>query len=337
LNLNLLGSVSKGKTLLNIKGHLLFGKLFKAVMSPLGVVVNTEFKVMSDPPKVDILIIKKSSASWTKDQLRLVPDGIRDSNARYIILEFKYTQSLSDKTFQQALGYDYFLGEHYKLSREDLQTFIISSKTPREKFLNEHGYTESNVKGVYKSNVRILRGFPIIVLNKLSETHHNALIKAFASRKTEREKAEKLFKEDQFLDIIPASIVKLIIDIFNYIFHKPEEEITMKISPQKAAEISRFVDVFVNTNLSLKEVLAQYQPDEVLSHYKTDEVLSRYKPDEVLSHYKPKEVLSHYKPDEVLSHYKPKEVLSRYKPQDILSGLDKKQLRQLKQHLNNIE
>jgi hypothetical protein len=72
------------------------------------------------------------------------------------------------------------------------------------------------------------------------------------------------------------------------------------MSPKKAAEIARFVDVFVNTNMSLKEILAQY------------------------------------KPDEVLSCYKPKEVLSRYKPEDILSGLDKKQLWQLKQHLQNM-
>jgi hypothetical protein len=83
----------------------------------------------------------------------------------------------------------------------------------------------------------------------------------------------------------------------------------MKMSPKKAAEIARFVDVFVNTNMSLKEILAQYKPDEVLSCYK---------------------------PKEVLSRYKPKEVLSHYKPEDILSGLDKKQIWQLKQHLKNM-
>jgi hypothetical protein len=278
-------------------------------MSPLGVVVNTEYKVMSDPPRVDILIIKKNSARWTDDQLKLIPDGIRDSTAKYIILEFKYTQSLSDKSFQQALGYDYFLGEHYELNRKDLQTFIISSKTPRENLLKDHGYIKSNVPGVYKSYLRIFQHFPLLVLNNLSDTYHNALIKSFASRKTEREKAEKLFQDDQFLDVIPASIMKLIIEIFQYIFHKPGEEITMKMSPKKAAEIARFVDVFVNTNMSLKEILAQYKPDEVLSCYK---------------------------PKEVLSRYKPKEVLSHYKPEDILSGLDKKQIWQLKQHLKNM-
>jgi hypothetical protein len=65
----------------------------------------------------------------------------------------------------------------------------------------------------------------------------------------------------------------------------------MKMSPKKAAEIARFVDVFVNTNMSLKEILAQYKTKEVLSHYT---------------------------------------------PEDILSGLDKKQLWQLKQHLQNM-
>ena len=113
--------------------------------------------------------------------------------------------------------------------------------------------------------------------------------------------------------------MNLIIDIFQYVFHKPEEAITMKMNPQKAAEIARFVDVFVNTNMSLKEILSQY---------KTKEVLSQYKPEEVLSQYKPEEVFSQYKPEEVFSHYK---------TEDILSGMDTLKLKQLKEHLNSIE
>ncbi|MBF0451611.1 MAG: hypothetical protein HQK75_12970, partial [Candidatus Magnetomorum sp.] len=185
----------------NIKGHLLFGKLFKAVMSPLGVIVNTEFSVMSDPPKVDILIIKKNAAKWTTNQLKLIPDGIRDSGAKHIILEFKYTQSLSEKSFQQALGYDYFFGEHYNLKRKDFQTFIVSSKTPRNPILKDYGYFQSDVNGVYKSNIRAFSHFPLLVLNELADTFNNALIKSFASHKTEREKAEKFFQDKHFIDI----------------------------------------------------------------------------------------------------------------------------------------
>jgi len=73
-------------------------------MAPLGVLVSTEFRIMTDSPRADILIIKKKAGRWTPDQLRLIPDGIRDTKSRYIILEFKYSQSLSDKTFQQPPG-----------------------------------------------------------------------------------------------------------------------------------------------------------------------------------------------------------------------------------------
>lgn len=55
-------------------------------MAPLGVVVSTEFKIMSDSPRADILIIKKRSGKWSQKQLKMIPDGIRESEARYIIL-----------------------------------------------------------------------------------------------------------------------------------------------------------------------------------------------------------------------------------------------------------
>ena len=296
--------------MISFKGHLLFGKLFKVVMSPLGVVVNTEYRVMSDPPRVDILIIKKNRARWTTSQLMLVPDGIRESQAKYIILEFKYSQSLSEKSFQQALGYDYFFGEHHSLKREDLQTFIISSKTPRKQLLIDYGYFKSNVDGVYKSKIRAFRNFPLIVLNEIPDKYHNALIKSFASRRHERAKAEKMLQDKHFIDVIPVSIITLIKDIFQFIFQKPEKGITMKMNPQKAAEIGRFVDVFVNTNLSLKEILSQY---------------------------KTKEVISQFKPKEVISQFKPEEVISQFKPEDILTSLDKKTLKKLKQQLDNID
>ena len=46
------------------------------------------------------------------------------------------------------------------------------------------------------------------------------------------------------------------------------------MNPQKAAEIARFVDVFVNTNMSLKEILSQYKTNEVISHYKPEDIIS---------------------------------------------------------------
>jgi len=79
-----------------------------------------------------------------------------------------------------------------------------------------------------------------------------------------------------------------------------EEGISIKMNPQKAAELAKFVDVFVNTNLSLKEILSKY------------------------------------KPGEVISQYKPEVVLSMYKTEDFLTSLDKTKLKHLKKQLNAI-
>jgi hypothetical protein len=295
------------KLRIKIFSHLLFGKLFKAIMAPLGVLVSTEFKIMTDSPRADILIIKKKAGKWTPDQLKLIPDGIRDSKARYIILEFKYSQSLSDKTCQQALGYDYFFSESYQLQRNDLQTFIVCAKTPRIQILEDYGYSLSEKKGVYKSDIRAFNHFPILILNELPDSYHNALIKAFSSRKIEREKAARVLQDNNYLDIIPKAISNIIFDIFTYIFRQPMEVNDMKdMTEEQAAKLARFIDVFVNTNLSLQDLLSQY---------------------------KAKDVISQFKPKDIISQFKPKDIISQFKPEDILSNLDNEQLNQLRQRL----
>ena len=319
------------------KSHLLFGKLFKAIMAPLGVVVSTEFKIMSDSPRADILIIKKRDGKWTQKQLKLIPDGIRESEARYIILEFKYTQSLSDKSFQQALGYDYFFGERYHLQRNDFQTFIVSAITPRQEILIDYGYSQTEINGVYKSQIRAFKLFPILILNELPDEYHNALIKAFSSRKGQREKAKQLLREKRYIETIPKGIKTIISEIFKYIFCKPEEDISMAtMTDEHATRVARFIDVFVNTNLSLEEILSLHKPEDVISHFKPEDVIPQFKPEDVIPQFKPKDVISQLKPEDVISHFKPKDVISQLRPEDILSSLDKSQLMQLKQHLDGV-
>ena len=277
-------------------------------MAPLGVLVSTEHSIMTDSPRVDILIIKKKSGQWTPNQLKLIPDGIRESKAKYILLEFKYSQSLSDKTFQQALGYDYFFGETYHLYRNELQTFIISSKTPQAQILKDYGYRESKIQGVYKSDIRAFKHFPLLILNNLPLTYHNALIKAFASRKAQRDSAAKLLQDKQYLNIINKGVKNIIFYIFRYFFNKQKEDITMKkMTEEEAEKMARFIDVFVNTNLSLGEILSLHKPEDVMSHFK---------------------------PEDVMSHFKPEDVIPQFNPKDIVSSLDKKQLKEVKQYIN---
>ncbi len=76
------------------KWHQLFGFLLQELLTPVGLTIQTELPVSTDPPKIDIIIIKRESEAWTEAQLALLPDGIRDSQASHILLEFKYTEVL---------------------------------------------------------------------------------------------------------------------------------------------------------------------------------------------------------------------------------------------------
>jgi hypothetical protein len=68
--------------------HLLFSKLFEELLPPVGISVQHNVKIMSQPPEADILLLKRER-KWTKTQRERLPDGIRDSHARHLLLEFK--------------------------------------------------------------------------------------------------------------------------------------------------------------------------------------------------------------------------------------------------------
>jgi len=87
--------------------HQLLGKLLEELLVPVGVKVLTDVSVMSEPPKTDILLLRKEHRRWIKAQLERLPDGVRDCRAKHILLEFKYTESINENAFLQALCYDY--------------------------------------------------------------------------------------------------------------------------------------------------------------------------------------------------------------------------------------
>jgi hypothetical protein len=86
----------------------MLAKLLELVLSPVNIEVLPDVSVMTDPPEVDILLLKRQTAKWTAAQRALLPDGIINSKASHILIEFKYTESFNEKALQQALGYDIF-------------------------------------------------------------------------------------------------------------------------------------------------------------------------------------------------------------------------------------
>jgi hypothetical protein len=87
------------------------------------VFVKSESPIGSEPPKVDTVLLRRETPTWTEVQRALLPDGIRDTDASTILIEFKYTQSLTLDALWQAVGYDYFYRTNHELSQEEVRTF----------------------------------------------------------------------------------------------------------------------------------------------------------------------------------------------------------------------
>lgn len=145
------------------------------------IIVQTEIQVMSEPPKADILLLRRMRSAWTAAQKARLPDGVRDSSAQHILLEFKYTESLTLDAVQQAVSYDYLYRKAQELTTADLQTFILCAKTPRADRLLELGYAKTEQAGVYRSENIYVRTIPLLVLNELADTPHNAFVKCLST------------------------------------------------------------------------------------------------------------------------------------------------------------
>jgi len=169
--------------------HRLLATLLEELLSPVGIQVYTDFPLLSKSPEADILLLRRDSPQWTTEQRLRLPDGIRDSSASQILIEFKYTESINEEAFLQTLSYDTIYKRAKLLKATDIQTFLVSSKTPQAETLTEWGYTGTNQPGVYRSQERSLRLITLLSLNDLSAEPHNAFVKTFASRRQQKREA----------------------------------------------------------------------------------------------------------------------------------------------------
>ena len=151
--------------------------------------VIAEIEVTQNPPKVDILLLRREGDAWTSEQMALLPDGIRDCNASHVLIEFKYSESLTIDAIRQAVSYEYFYRTANELAPDAVKMFILCAKTPTAERLASFGYTHSSLPGVYTNEQELLNHIPLLVLNGLSDEAHNAFVKAFASRPAQKAKA----------------------------------------------------------------------------------------------------------------------------------------------------
>jgi hypothetical protein len=145
-------------------------ELFETILSPVNIeVLPNDISVMNNAPEENILLLKRYTDEWTAAQRARLPDGIRDSKASLMLIEFEHTKPFNKNVLQQALAYDFFYKRAKQLSDKALQTVFLSAKTPKLDTLKRLGYSKTQFAGVYRSEIPILEQVLLLSLKGISE------------------------------------------------------------------------------------------------------------------------------------------------------------------------
>ena len=249
----------------NTQWHKLFTDTLEMTLTPVDIQVYGEIPVMNNPPKADVLLLRVKGRRWTKAQRTLLPDGIRDRHAGHVLIEFKYTESLNERVYQKAAGYDAFYKEAQKLTNDAVQSYIVLSKTPRKARLITNGYEQAKWPGVMVSERDVFRRMPLILLNELDPTPHNLAFKLFASRREQ--------KETTATEILEKSLPDGLKNLAH--FMKAYKEVDMAVAQYGAEEIMRLgrgLGKDYVRNLSLEDRLEGLSAEDRIKGMSQDEL-----------------------------------------------------------------
>ncbi len=248
------------------------GTLLKDLLSPVNIQVEIEAKVMKELPRIDILLLRRTEPEWTDEQLALLPDGIRNTKATDLLLEFKYTESFNDDVLQQALAYDFFYKQFQKLNSDQLQSFLLLAKKPQNSMLKDIGYKNTEYPGVYRSSFRLFKKIILLSLNELSDEPHNAFVKCFASYQQEKEKAFQVLEKYAY-DSLTTDLKNYINGLKGLWFTLPKgEDMNLDLTPEL---ITAWGEKWG------KSYLAHLKPEERLAGLKPEERLAGLNPEEL--------------------------------------------------------
>ena len=250
--------------------HQILGRIFTDLLTPLKISVSTDVKVMIKAPEADILLLRREDRFWTKAQRERLPDGIRDSQAAHILIEFKATESLSKETFIQAGAYEYFYKQSQELADEEIQTFVICAIQPQKANREQYGYTIEVQPGVYQSDNLILKPITLISLNELPDQLHNAWVTCLASKKRKRLKAFTLLGEEGF-KFIPKPFKWFIIELWQLISIKEDDDMALNLNPQEIKKIGEMWGANLFSPDELKEAFSKLPVEERLKGLKIEE------------------------------------------------------------------
>ncbi len=239
--------------------HRLLAKLLEQLLSSEGVTVLSELPATSNPPEIDVLLLRRNGLQWTERQRALLPDGIRDHHCAHHLLECKITESVTEQSLQQALTYDYLYRQSQELSSPEVQTYVVSAKTPQANKLMAWGYTAAEYPGVYVSTSPLISRVMLLVLNELRDVPHNEYLRLFASRKQVRREAF------HYLNGKPITQIWTVIYALQKAYELEGVDMNKEITVESLLEMGEEMRKQAVASASLEERLAGLGPEERLA------------------------------------------------------------------------
>ena len=303
--------------------HQILGRIFEFLLTPLGITVLTDVKVMVEPPEADILLLKRFNQNWTTEQQERLPDGIRDSAAPQILIEFKATESLKKETFIQAAGYEHFYKHSQKLTDDEIQTFVLCAIQPQKANREQYGYHIQVQPGVYQSDNITLEHITLILLNELPDELHNAWVTCLASKKLKRLNAFNLLKSQGF-KLIPKPFKWFLAELWQLISIKGDDDMALNLSPQQIKEMGQMWGDVLLPTIPLEKRLAGIPLSERLTGANPIEVMNNFKPEQRLAGLSLEDLLAGTNPIEVMNNFNPEQRLAGLSLEEIEAYLEQR-------------
>ena len=67
-----------------MRWHRFLGKGMELSVGLERVQVESELQISSDPPRIDIVLLRRETEEWTEAQRAMLPDGVRDVSATHM-------------------------------------------------------------------------------------------------------------------------------------------------------------------------------------------------------------------------------------------------------------
>jgi len=270
-----------------IQWHEILSSILSAWLAPAGIEVQSNIEFSS---KIDILIRPCSHKKFTQEQRLHLADGLSGSKASRLLIEFKYTESFNLNALNQTLSYLHSYAKANQIPKNEMDAFLLCSKTPANKSLQRFSYKETNLVGVYHSDDERYAQVTLLVLNELSNEPQNIPLKCFASRKNELQKTFETIQQRD-LKSINLSVLRLICGLAELLLRGEFDMNEHVITPGFLTDIGKDVLDNILQQMTISERLKGLDVKERLEGLDVSQIIPRLEKKKVLQQFEPNERL----------------------------------------------